>query len=59
MRKSLLALGIAIGLAAPCSFAAPSIVHPFHAAQAENAPNDVHMAVEIPAGSITKYEINE
>ena len=59
MRKSLLALGIAIGLAAPCSFAAPSIVHPFHAAQAENAPNDVHMAVEIPAGSITKYETNE
>ncbi len=59
MRRSLLALGIAIGLAAPCSFAAPSIVHPFHAAQAENAPNDVHMAVEIPAGSITKYEINE
>ena len=59
MRKSLLALGIAIGLTAPCSFAAPSIVHPFHAAQAENAPNDVHMAVEIPAGSITKYEINE
>lgn len=59
MRKSLLALGIAIGLAAPCSFAAPSIVHPFHAAQAENAPNDVHMAVEIPAGSITKYEIND
>lgn len=59
MRKSLLALGIAIGLATPCSFAAPSIVHPFHAAQAENAPNDVHMAVEIPAGSITKYEINE
>nr|WP_256833759.1 inorganic diphosphatase [Pseudomonas oleovorans] len=59
MRKSLLALGIAIGLAAPCSFAAPSIVHPFHAAQAENAPNDVHMAVEIPAGSIIKYEINE
>ncbi|WP_343350730.1 inorganic diphosphatase [Pseudomonas sediminis] len=59
MRKSLLALGIAIGLAAPFSFAAPSIVHPFHAAQAENAPNEVHMAVEIPAGSITKYEINE
>ena len=59
MRKSLLALGIAIGLAAPCSFAASSIIHPFHAAQAENAPNDVHMAVEIPAGSITKYEINE
>lgn len=59
MRKSLLALGIAIGLTAPCSFAAPGIVHPFHAAQPKDAPNEVHMAVEIPAGSITKYEINE
>lgn len=59
MRKSLLALGIAIGLATPFSFAAPGVIHPFHAAQAESAPNDVHMAVEIPAGSITKYEINE
>lgn len=59
MRKSLLTLGIAIGLATPLSFAAPGVIHPFHAAQAENAPNDVHMAVEIPAGSIAKYEINE
>lgn len=59
MRKSLLALGIAIGLTAPCSFAAPGIVHPFHAAQPKDTPNEVHMAVEIPAGSITKYEINE
>nr|WP_059390679.1 inorganic diphosphatase [Pseudomonas toyotomiensis] len=59
MRKSLLALGVAISFVAPSTLAAPGIVHPFHAAQAKDAPNEVHMAVEIPAGSITKYEINE
>ena len=37
----------------------PSMRHPFHAAQPEAAPDEVVLAVEIPAGSITKYEINE
>lgn len=36
----------------------PSIRHPFHAAQAKDAPESVVLAVEIPAGSFTKYEIN-
>ncbi len=52
-------LGIALFMGSTAVMAEKSIVHPFHAAQAENAPNDVHMAVEIPAGSFTKYEINE
>ena len=38
---------------------APSIRHPFHAMQPKDAPDEVVLAVEIPAGSITKYEINE
>lgn len=59
MQKSLLALGIALFMSTSAVMAEKSIVHPFHAAQADNAPNDVHMAVEIPAGSFTKYEINE
>ncbi|WP_339410260.1 inorganic diphosphatase [Pseudomonas sp. EA_35y_Pfl2_R5] len=59
MQKSLLALGIALFMGSTAVMAEKTIVHPFHAAQAENAPNDVHMAVEIPAGSFTKYEINE
>lgn len=59
MQKSLLALGIALFLGSTAVMAEKTIVHPFHAAQAENAPNDVHMAVEIPAGSFTKYEISE
>lgn len=59
MQKSLLALGVALMLGSGVAMAEKSIVHPFHAAQAKNAPNDVHMAVEIPAGSFTKYEINE
>ena len=37
----------------------PSVRHPFHAAQPKAAPDEVVLAVEIPAGSITKYEINE
>jgi inorganic pyrophosphatase len=37
----------------------PSIRHPFHAMQPKDAPDEVVLAVEIPAGSITKYEINE
>lgn len=59
MQKSLLALGVALMLGSGVAMAEKSIVHPFHAEQAKNAPNDVHMAVEIPAGSFTKYEINE
>jgi inorganic pyrophosphatase len=37
----------------------PGIRHPFHAAQAKDAPESVVLAVEIPAGSFTKYEIND
>jgi inorganic pyrophosphatase len=59
MQKSLLALGVALMLGSGVAMAEKSIVHPFHAEQTKNAPNDVHMAVEIPAGSFTKYEINE
>lgn len=36
-----------------------SIRHPFLAAQPKKAPDEVLLAVEIPAGSFTKYEINE
>ena len=36
-----------------------SIRHPFLAAQPKKAPEEVLLAVEIPAGSFTKYEINE
>lgn len=37
----------------------PNVRHPFHAAQAKDAPESAVLAVEIPAGSMTKYEINE
>ena len=59
MQKSLLALGVAMLLGSGAALAQQSITHPFHASQAKDAPNIVHMAVEIPAGSFTKYEINE
>ena len=46
-----------------CSSAAVAreshIRHPFLAAQPKKAPEEVLLAVEIPAGSFTKYEINE
>lgn len=49
----LLALPLAAGAAQP------GWVHPFHAAQAAKAPDELLLAVEIPAGSFTKYEIGE
>jgi len=36
-----------------------AIRHPFLAAQADKAPEEAVLAVEIPAGSFTKYEIND
>lgn len=47
-----------------CSFTAQAAVeasvrHPFLAAQPKKAPEEVLLTVEIPAGSFTKYEINE
>ena len=46
-----------------CSSAAVAreshIRHPFLAAQPKKAPEEVLLTVEIPAGSFTKYEINE
>ena len=60
MKKSLLALSIACLFSSHAALAATDyIVHPFKAAQAKDAPTNVYMAVEIPAGSFTKYEINE
>jgi inorganic pyrophosphatase len=35
------------------------VLHPFLAAQPQSAPQETVLAVEIPAGSFTKYEINE
>ena len=54
-------LALTCGTASPVLLAqtAPSIRHPFLAAQPKSAPDEVVLAVEIPAGSITKYEINE
>ncbi|WP_277052312.1 inorganic diphosphatase [Zestomonas thermotolerans] len=59
MQRSILATTLALLLGSGTAIAQQSIPHPFHASQAEDAPNNVHMAVEIPAGSFTKYEINE
>lgn len=37
----------------------PAPIHPFSAAQPENAPQEARVVVEIPAGSFTKYEIGK
>ncbi|MCL6714041.1 inorganic diphosphatase [Pseudomonas sp. R2.Fl] len=39
--------------------AGDTVVHPFLAAQSSKVPEEAVLAVEIPAGSFTKYEINE
>lgn len=54
-----LALAGGLVLTAGASIAAETVLHPFLAAQPKQAPDEVHLAVEIPAGSITKYEIKE
>jgi inorganic pyrophosphatase len=46
-------------LAGSSALAGAGITHPFEIEQAKNAPGDVYMAVEIPAGSFTKYEVRE
>jgi len=55
----LAALGAALLLVAGAVTAADSVLHPFLAAQPKQAPVEVNLAVEIPAGSFTKYEIKE
>ncbi len=57
-RLSLIPL-LALLAAAAIAQADPSVRHPFYAAQPKQAPEEVNLAVEIPAGSFTKYEINE
>ena len=55
-------MGGMVLLAALCAqplLAGDSIRHPFHAKQPGAAPEEVLLAVEIPAGSFTKYEIGE
>jgi len=55
----LAALGAALLLVAGAVTAADSVLHPFLAAQPKQAPAEVNLAVEIPAGSFTKYEFKE
>lgn len=59
--RAIHALKLALLMALPLAAGAaqPGWVHPFHAAQAAKAPAELLLAVEIPAGSFTKYEIGE
>lgn len=59
--RAIRALKFALLLALPLAAGAeqPGWVHPFHAAQPAKAPAELLLAVEIPAGSFTKYEIGE
>lgn len=61
MTRSIAVLVLLALHAVSAARAAPDerVRHPFLATQAPNAPDEVLLAVEIPAGSITKYEINE
>ena len=57
---SRVAMGAVLALCIGTAMAGePGVRHPFHAAQAKDAPESAVLAVEIPAGSMTKYEINE
>ncbi len=53
------AIGGALLLLATAVAAADGVLHPFLVAQPKQAPQEVNLAVEIPAGSFTKYEIKE
>ncbi len=60
-RTRALKLAGALVLALPvASIAGPqAFVHPFRAAQPDDAPDEAVVTVEIPAGGFTKYEIGE
>ena len=53
------ALGLSVGLVAAAAAGSNAILNPLLAAQPKNAPDEVNLAVEIPAGSFTKYEIKD
>ncbi|WP_448142483.1 inorganic diphosphatase [Stenotrophomonas bentonitica] len=55
----LIALATALLLLTGASLASNAVLHPFLAAQPKEAPEEANLAVEIPAGSFTKYEIKE
>src|SRR5690606_2602909 len=52
-----LLLSLLTGAWAPQLSAGEAVLHPFHAAQPASTPAEALLAVEIPAGSATKYEI--
>jgi len=55
-----LLLALVLAIPAGAAFAREAhIRHPFLAQQPKAAPEEVLLAVEIPAGSFTKYEIND
>ncbi|KAG1070160.1 hypothetical protein G6F40_017596 [Rhizopus arrhizus] len=49
----LAAIGTALLLLASAVTAADAVLHPFLVAQPKQAPHEVNLAVEIPAGSFT------
>lgn len=55
----LAALASALLLLTGATLASNAVLHPFLAAQPKDAPEEANLAVEIPAGSFTKYEIKE
>ncbi|MGH8037283.1 MAG: inorganic diphosphatase [Stenotrophomonas sp.] len=55
----LTAVAVALLLLSGASAAGNAILHPFLAAQPKEAPEEANLAVEIPSGSFTKYEIKE
>lgn len=56
---AVLALGLSGASLARSGTPEPAIRHPFLAAQPDLAPEEAILAVEIPAGSFTKYEIGQ
>ncbi|KAF1721097.1 inorganic diphosphatase [Pseudoxanthomonas wuyuanensis] len=58
-RLSILSVLVLLAVAGIALAREPHIRHPFLAAQPKAAPEEALLAVEIPAGSFTKYEIGE
>ena len=59
IRKTLatLLLGSVCAFSGQAAMAAAT--HPFAVAQPDNVPEEAYVAIEIPTGSMTKYEIND
>lgn len=59
LKKTLAALFLGSAFVFSSQVVMAAATHPFAVAQPDNVPEEAYVAIEIPTGSMTKYEIND